>query len=50
LLLEAGNEVIQERLGHGSIRITADVYSHVSKKLEADSMAKFEALMKNILD
>lgn len=44
LLLEAGNgmKYVQERLGHGSMRITADVYSHVSKKIEASSMEKYE--------
>ena len=36
LLLEAGADIkyIQERLGHGSIQITADVYSHISKKID----------------
>lgn len=30
---EADIKYIQERLGHGSMQITADVYSHISKKL-----------------
>lgn len=52
LLLEAGTDMkyIQERLGHGSIQITADVYSHISKKLEKDHMDKFETYTKGILD
>ncbi|WP_260399013.1 hypothetical protein [Peribacillus simplex] len=42
---------IQERLGHGSMQITADVYSHISKKIEHDTtMDKFEEHMKNVLD
>ncbi|MDP5273989.1 site-specific integrase [Chengkuizengella sp. 2205SS18-9] len=34
LLLESGATMkyIQERLGHGSIQITSDVYAHISKK------------------
>lgn len=49
--LEAGADMkyIQERLGHGSMQITADVYSHISKKLEKDTMNKFEEYMKNVL-
>ncbi|WP_283656281.1 MULTISPECIES: tyrosine-type recombinase/integrase [unclassified Paenibacillus] len=34
LLLETGVQMkyVQERLGHGSMRITAGVYAHISKK------------------
>ncbi|MFC4387482.1 tyrosine-type recombinase/integrase [Gracilibacillus marinus] len=44
LLLESGNDMkfIQERLGHGSYQITADVYSHISKRLDEKSMARYE--------
>lgn len=50
LQLEAGNSMkyIQERLGHGSMSITADVYSHVSKKIENESKANFENHLKEI--
>jgi integrase len=41
---------IQERLGHGSIQITSDVYSHISKKIEKKRMNQFEEYMKNILE
>ncbi|MFJ7748275.1 hypothetical protein [Peribacillus sp. NPDC097295] len=41
---------VQERLGHGSMQITSDVYSHISKKLEKDAMNKFEEHMKNVLE
>lgn len=51
LLLEAGADMkyIQERLGHGSIQITSDVYAHISKKIETDTMGKYEEYMKNVL-
>lgn len=51
LLLEAGASMkyVQERLGHGSMQITADVYSHISKKIETDTMSKFEDYTKNLL-
>ncbi|WP_050181353.1 site-specific integrase [Domibacillus robiginosus] len=44
LLLESGADMkyIQERLGHGSMGITADVYSHISKKLEQGNLQRYE--------
>lgn len=52
LQLEAGVDLkyIQERLGHGSMQVTADIYSHISKKLENNAMNKFEEYMKNVLE
>lgn len=52
LLLEAGASMkyIQERLGHGSIQITSDVYAHISKKIEEGTINKFEEHMKNVLE
>lgn len=52
LLMETGADMkyIQERLGHGSMQITADVYAHVSKKIESDNMRKFEDHMQKIYD
>ena len=41
---------VQERLGHGSMQITSDVYSHISKKIEMANMDKFEEYTKNILN
>lgn len=40
MFLEAGvpMKVVQERLGHGSIQITSDIYSHVTRKMENKSM------------
>lgn len=51
LQLEAGADMkyVQERLGHGSYQITADVYAHISKKIEQDTMNKYEEYMKNVL-
>jgi integrase len=52
LLLEAGADMkyVQERLGHGSIQVTSDVYAHISKKIEQDTMGKFEDHMKRVLE
>ncbi|MBU9714459.1 site-specific integrase [Evansella tamaricis] len=51
ILLEAGADMkyVQERLGHKSISITSDVYSHISKRLEQDNLNKYESYMDNIL-
>lgn len=47
LLLEAGvnPKVIQERLGHANINTTLNIYSHVTKEMEDDSVDKFEKLL-----
>jgi integrase len=52
LQMEAGADMkyIQERLGHGSVQITSDVYAHVSKKIEKEKMTKFEDYTKDILN
>ncbi|WP_082063061.1 tyrosine-type recombinase/integrase [Paenibacillus sp. IHBB 10380] len=52
MLLESGAnmEYVQERLGHGSIQITSDVYAHISKKIEETNMNKFEEHLKNVLE
>lgn len=51
LLLESNVEMkyIQETLGHGSMQITSDIYTHVSKKIETDSIERFENHTKNII-
>lgn len=43
-LLEAGANIkyVSERLGHASVKITADTYLHVTKKIEDDSLALYE--------
>lgn len=49
MLLEAADmKFVQERLGHGSMQITSDIYAHVSKKIAARSIDKFDEYMKEI--
>jgi integrase len=47
LMLGAGvhPKVVQERLGHASIQITLDTYSHVMPGMQADAAAKVGALV-----
>ncbi|MGG4552560.1 tyrosine-type recombinase/integrase [Paenibacillus humicus] len=51
IMLEAGADLkyVQTRLGHGSIQITSDVYTHVSKKIEARNMDKYEEKISSIM-
>ncbi|MGG4470060.1 site-specific integrase [Paenibacillus alvei] len=44
LLLESGASMkfVQDRLGHGSITVTSDVYSHISKKINHESIQNFD--------
>jgi integrase len=46
LLLGAGEnlKVVSERLGHSTITLTADVYSHVSLGMQRGAAAKLDAL------
>ncbi|WP_255668558.1 tyrosine-type recombinase/integrase [Brevibacillus daliensis] len=50
LMLESKVEMkfIQEALGHSSMQVTSDVYSHVSKTIETDSINRFEKHTQNI--
>ncbi|WP_100373112.1 site-specific integrase [Bacillus sp. FJAT-45037] len=50
ILLESGASIkyIQERLGHGSMQITADVYSHISEKLERSTIDKYDEYMSKL--
>jgi len=47
LMLKAGvhPKVVSERLGHGSVSFTLDVYSHVMPGLQESAAAKLEALI-----
>lgn len=46
ILLELGvhPKIVQERLGHSSIRITMDTYSHVSPTLQLEAVKRFEEI------
>jgi integrase len=47
LALEAGvhPKVVQERLGHATIAITLDTYSHAIPAMQEDAAAKIAALL-----
>ena len=47
LLLKQGvhPKIVQERLGHGSIQITLDTYSHVAPGLQQAAAAKFDDIV-----
>ncbi len=47
LLLKQGvhPKIVQERLGHGSIQITLDTYSHVAPGLQQAAANKFDDIM-----
>jgi integrase len=44
LLAGVNPKVVSERLGHASVRITLDLYSHVLPTLQEDAISKFDAL------
>jgi integrase len=48
LMLEAGASLkeVQERLGHSSIKITGDIYAHVTPRIKEKSAQKFSEYMK----
>jgi integrase len=50
LLLEAGASMkyIQERLGHKSMAVTADIYAHISEKIDKETVSSFEEYMNKI--
>jgi integrase len=49
LMLKQGThpKVVQERLGHSSIQITLDTYSHVALGLQAAAAARFDQAFGN---
>ncbi|WP_434295804.1 tyrosine-type recombinase/integrase [Clostridium botulinum] len=50
MLLESGANIkdIQKRLGHSKLSTTMDTYSHVTKNLSEDSIARFESIISSI--
>jgi len=47
LLLQAGvnPKIVQEQLGHSSVRLTLDTYSHLMGTMQAESAQKIDALL-----
>jgi integrase len=47
LLLEAGHNIkaVSERLGHSSIQITGDIYSHVTRTMQDQMLSTLETLL-----
>jgi integrase len=47
LLLPAGEhpKIVSERLGHASITLTLDTYSHALPTMQARAAAKFDAVL-----
>lgn len=47
LLLGAGvnPKIVSERLGHASIKLTLDVYSHVLPNMQQEAVAKLDAVL-----
>ena len=41
-------KVMQERLGHSSVQITLDLYSHVVPGMQADAAARIGALLRAV--
>jgi integrase len=48
-LLESGANIkyVSERLGHASVKVTADTYLHVTKKIEGDAIALYVSYVGN---
>ncbi|MFS1511778.1 tyrosine-type recombinase/integrase [Chengkuizengella sp. SCS-71B] len=48
-LLEALTNIkyVSERLGHASVKVTADTYFHVTKKIEGDVLSLYEQYIEN---
>jgi integrase len=48
LMLKAGThpKIVQERLGHSSIGMTLDTYSHVAPGLQEAAAQRFDAIIK----
>ena len=48
IILKQGThpKIVQERLGHSSIQITLDTYSHVAPGLQQSAASKFDDIIK----
>ena len=49
MMLESGNDIkiVSDRLGHSSLNITTDVYLHITKKHEKESILRLESYLKD---
>lgn len=47
MMLESGNDIkiVSDRLGHSSLNITTDVYLHITKKHEKESILRLETYL-----
>lgn len=50
LATAAHPKVVQERLGHSSIAITLDIYSHLMPNMQGDAAAAVDGFMRSALD
>lgn len=49
MMLESGNDIkiVSDRLGHSSLNTTTDVYLHITKKHEKESIIRLESYLKD---
>jgi integrase len=49
MLLESGADIkfVSDRLGHTTVKMTADVYIHITKKYEQENILKLESYLNN---
>lgn len=49
MMLESGNDIklVSDRLGHSSLITTTDVYLHITKKHEKESILRLESYLKD---
>ncbi|SCV21734.1 Protein of unknown function [Bacillus cereus] len=49
LMLQAGEhpKIVQDRLGHSSIQMTLDKYSHITQNLQQQAAENFESIIKS---
>jgi integrase len=43
-------KIAQERLGHSSVGITLDLYSHVLPGMQAEAVNRVDAMLRDALD
>lgn len=49
LMLQAGEhpKIVQDRLGHSSIQMTLDKYSHITQNMQQQASENFESIVKS---